>query len=157
MPETQQEPVIYLFLEETLGRHAGVLGSPVQVAYSHPNRHTEAKLKLVRDIYTPQKFRTGLGGNVAPVEAEGLHGRPESLFRVLKKLGLFIPKEKKPACKFKPYQQMIYPAGSGGCEDGSCPCIVDPELRLYQYTAIDGFSLAGVFGRLSAADHLFPR
>ena len=34
--------------------------------------------------------------------------RMESLFRVMSKLGLFPPKEKKPACKQKPYQQMTY-------------------------------------------------
>ena len=77
----------------------------------------------------------------------GCTRRSESLFRVMKMLGLFLPKEKKPACKIKPYQQMDY-SGQRGQVDVkvvSCLCIVDPELRLYQYTAIDGFSLAGIF------------
>ena len=39
----------------------------------------------------------------------GYTRRPESLFRVMRKLGLFPQKEKKPAYKPKPYQQMTYP------------------------------------------------
>lgn len=123
MPETQQEPVIYLFLEETLGRHAGVLGSPVQVAYSHPNRHTEAKLKLVRDIYTPQKFRTGLGGNVAPVEAEGLHAPLGKPVPGDEDAGP-VPAEREEASlqdQTLPADGLFWPARPGGREGGLLP------------------------------------
>ena len=53
----------------------------------------------------------------------GYTRRPESLFRVMRKLGLFPQAEKKPACKPKPYEQMTYPGqrGTGGCEGGPPP------------------------------------
>ena len=72
----------------------------------------------------------------------GYTRRPESLFRVMRKLGLFPSKEKKPAYKPKPYQQMTYPGQRIQVDVKVVPrrCIADPELRLYQYTAIDEFT-----------------
>ena len=68
--------------------------------------------------------------------------RPESLFRVMRKLGLFPQAEKKPAYKPKPYEQMTYPGQRVQVDVKVVPrrCIADPELRLYQYTAIDEFT-----------------
>ncbi len=43
-----------------------------QRPHSHPNQHTEAELKLIRDMR-----------------------HPESLWRVMRKLGMITPKEKK--------------------------------------------------------------
>ncbi len=61
---------------------------------------------------------------------------------LMRKLGLFSPKEKKPAYKPKPYQQMTYPGQRIQVDVKVVPrhCIADPELRLYQYTAIDEFT-----------------
>ena len=72
----------------------------------------------------------------------GYTRRPESLFRVMRKLGLFPQKEKKPAYKPKPYQQMTYPGQRIQVDVKVVPrrCITDPELRLFQYTAIDEFT-----------------
>ena len=39
----------------------------------------------------------------------GCTRRPESLFRVMRKLGLFPQAEKKPVYKPKPYEQTTYP------------------------------------------------
>ena len=60
----------------------------------------------------------------------------------MRKLGLFLSKEKKPAYKPKPYQQMTYPGQRIQVDVKVVPrhCIADPELRLYQYTAIDEFT-----------------
>ena len=60
----------------------------------------------------------------------------------MRKLGLFPPKEKKPAYKPNPYQQMTYPGQRIQVDVKVVPrrCIADPELRLYQYTAIDEFT-----------------
>ena len=72
----------------------------------------------------------------------GYTRRPESLFRVMRKLGLFSPKEKKTAYKPKPYQQMTYPGQRVQVDVKVVPrrCITDSELRLFQYTAIDEFT-----------------
>ena len=60
----------------------------------------------------------------------------------MRKLGLFPPKEKKPVYKPKTYQQMTYPGQRVQVDVKVDPrrCIADPELRLYQYTAIDEFT-----------------
>ena len=72
----------------------------------------------------------------------GYTRRPESLFRVMRKLGLFPAAEKKKAYRPKPYEQMT-PPGQPVQVDvkvGPRRCSADPELRLYQYTGIDEFT-----------------
>ena len=109
--------------------------------HSHPNQHTEAELKLIWDMRrrNPQLGMVELWHRL---RQRGYTRRPESLFRVMKKLGLFQPKEKKPAYKPKPYQQMTYPGQRIQVDVKVVPrhCIADPELRLFQYTAIDEFT-----------------
>ena len=109
--------------------------------HSHPNQHTEAELKLIWDMRrrNPQLGMVELWHRL---RQRGYTRRPESLFRVMRKLGLFPPKEKKPACKPKPYQQMTYPGQRIQADVKVVPrhCIADPELRLFQYTAIDEFT-----------------
>ena len=109
--------------------------------HSHPNQHTEAELKLIWDMRrrNPQLGMVELWHRL---RQRGYTRRPESLFRVMRKLGLFPPKEKKPACKPKPYQQMTYPGQRIQVDVKVVPrhCIADPELRLFQYTAIDEFT-----------------
>ena len=60
----------------------------------------------------------------------------------MRKLGLFSLKRRKTAYKPKPYQQMSYPGQRIQVDVKVVPrrCIADPELRLYQYTAIDEFT-----------------
>lgn len=72
----------------------------------------------------------------------GYTRRPKSLFRVMRKLGLFPSKVKKPAYTPNPYQHMTYPGQRIQVDVKVVPrrCIADPELRLYQYTAIDEFT-----------------
>ena len=72
----------------------------------------------------------------------GYTRRPESLFRVMRKLGLFPQAEKKPVYKPKPYEQMTYPGQRVQVDVKVVPrrCIADQELRLFQYTAIDEFT-----------------
>ena len=67
--------------------------------------------------------------------------RPESLFRVMRKLGMF-PQKKKKAYTPKPYQQMTHPGEriQVDVKVVPCRCIADPVLRLFQCTAIDEFS-----------------
>ena len=109
--------------------------------HHHPNQHTEAELKLIRDM---RRRNPGLGMVELwhRLRQRGYTRRPESLFRVMRKLGMFPHKEKKPKQKPKPYEQMTYPGQRVQVDVKVVPrrCIADPELRLYQYTAIDEFT-----------------
>ena len=109
--------------------------------HSHPNQHTEAELKLIRDM---RRRNSGLGLSEFwyRLKKRGYTRRPESLFRVMRKLGMFPQKEKKKPYSPKPYEQMTYPGQRIQVDVKVVPlrCITDPELRLYQYTAIDEFS-----------------
>ena len=122
-------------------------GTPASLAcqsrrpHSHPNQHTEAELKLIRDM----RRRTPKLGMVElwhRLRQRGYTRRPESLFRVLRQLGLFPQDKKKQVYRPKPYEQMTYLGQRVQVDVKVVPrrCIADPELRLYQYTAIDEFT-----------------
>ena len=66
----------------------------------------------------------------------GYTRRPESLYRVMKKLGL--PPKRQP----KPYEQITHPGERVQIDVKVVlrKCIADPEMKRYQYTAIDEFS-----------------
>ena len=109
--------------------------------HSHPNQHTDAELKLIRDM----RRRNPTLGMVElwhRLKKRGYSRRPESLFRVMRKMGMFSGKKPKNTYKPKPYEQMIYPGQRVQIDVKVVPrrCIADPELRLFQYTAIDEFT-----------------
>ena len=109
--------------------------------HSHPNQHTDEELKLICDMRR-RNPSLGMIELWYRLKKRGYARRPESLFRVMRKLGLFPnTKEKKPY-KPKPYEQMTYPGQRVQVDVKVVPrrCIADPELRLFQYTAIDEFS-----------------
>ena len=72
----------------------------------------------------------------------GYTRRPESLFRVMRRLGIFAQPDAKSAYKPKPYEQMTHPGERIQVDVKVVPrrCITSPELRLFQYTAIDEFT-----------------
>ena len=72
----------------------------------------------------------------------GYTRRPESLFRVMRKLEMFPQTQKKETYKPKAYEQMSYPGQRVQVDVKVVPrrCIADPQLRLFQYTAIDEFT-----------------
>lgn len=109
--------------------------------HSHPNQHTEEELKLIRDM-RHRNPSLGLSELWQRLRKRGYTRRPESLFRVLRKLGLAPADQPKKAYHPKPYQQMTYPSERIQIDVKVVPrrCIADPELRLFQYTAIDEFS-----------------
>ena len=109
--------------------------------HHHPNQHTEEELKLIRDMRR-RNPRLGMVELWHRLRQRGYARRPESLFRLMRKLGLFPQAEKKPAYKPKPYEQMTYPGQRVQVDVKVVPrkCIADPELRLFQYTAIDEFT-----------------
>ena len=109
--------------------------------HSHPNQHTQAELKLIRDMRR-RNPELGMVELWHRLRQRGYTRRPESLFRVMRKLGLFPQAEKKNAYKPKPYEQMTYPGQRVQVDVKVVPrrCIADQELRLFQYTAIDEFT-----------------
>ena len=109
--------------------------------HSHPNQHTEAELKLIRDMRR-RNPELGMVELWHRLRKRGYTRRPESLFRVMRKMGMFpVPKAKK-KYKPKPYEQMTFPGQRIQVDVKVVPrkCIADPELRLFQYTAIDEFT-----------------
>ena len=109
--------------------------------HSHPNQHTEVELKLIRDMRR-RNPDLGMMELWHRLWKRGYTRRPESLFRVMRKLGLLPSTEKKKTYKPKPYEQMTYPGQRVQVDVKVVPrrCIADPELRLFQYTAIDEFT-----------------
>ena len=109
--------------------------------HSHPNQHTEAELKLIRDMRR-RNPQLGLLELWHRLKQRGYTRRPESLFRVMRKLGMLSQEKKKETYTPKPYQQMTHPGERIQVDVKVVPrrCITDPELRLFQYTAIDEFS-----------------
>ena len=109
--------------------------------HSHLKEHTEEELKLIRDMRR-RNPSLGMVELWNRLRKRGYTHRPESLFRVMRKLGLFPAAVKKKAYKPKPYEQMTYPGQRVQVDVKVVPrtCIADPELRLFQYTAIDEFT-----------------
>lgn len=109
--------------------------------HSHPNQHTEAELKLIRDMRR-RNPNLGMVELWHRLRKRGYTRRPESLFRIMRKLGMFRPVKPKKTYKPKPYEQMTYPGERIQIDVKVVPrkCIADPQLRLFQYTAIDEFT-----------------
>lgn len=109
--------------------------------HSHPNQHTAEELKLIRDMRR-RNPDLGMVELWHRLRQRSYARRPESLFRVMRKLGLFPPAGKKQTYKPKPYEQMTYPGQRVQVDVKVVPrrCITDPELPLLQYTAIDEFT-----------------
>lgn len=64
--------------------------------HSHPNQHTEAELKLIRDMRR-RNPKLGLIDLWCRLRDRGYIRRPESLFRVLRRLGQLPEKPKSSA------------------------------------------------------------
>ena len=109
--------------------------------HAHPNQHTEAELKLIRDMRR-RNPKLGLCEFWFRLRARGYKRHIVSLYRVMRRLGMFKALKMKKKVVIKPYEQMTYPGQRVQIDVKVVPrrCIADPELRLYQYTAIDEFS-----------------
>ena len=109
--------------------------------HSHPNQHIETELKLIQDMHR-RNPNLGMVELWHRLRKRGYTRRLESLFRLLRKLGLFVAAEKKKAYSPKPYEQMTYPRRQIQVDVKVVlrKCIADPELRLFQFTAIDEFT-----------------
>ena len=118
--------------------------------HSHPNQHTPEEIKLICDMRR-RNPNLGIVELWHRLRERGYTRCVESLFRMMRKLGMFpVPKPKK-GYKPKPYEQMTHPGERIQIDVKVVPrrCIADPDLRLYQYTAIDEFSRVRILGAYS--------
>lgn len=108
---------------------------------SHPSQHTQDELKLIGDMRR-RNPDLGLIDLWCRLRERGYRRRPESLYRVLKRLGALPQTPQRQTYHPKPYEQMTYPGQRVQIDVKVVPrrCITNPELRLFQYTAIDEFS-----------------
>ena len=109
--------------------------------HGHPNEHTESEIKLIRDMRR-RNPRLGMNELWYRLKERGYTRRPESLYRVMCRLGMFEQAVRKKKYQSKPYEQMTRPGERvqidvkvvpSRCRVGDCP-------KLYQYTAIDEYS-----------------
>jgi Integrase core domain. len=109
--------------------------------HSHPRQHTDAEIKLIRDM-RHRNPNLGMIELWHRLRQRGYKRCPESLFRVMRRLAMFPAPEPKKKYQPKPYEQMTHPGERVQIDVKVVPrrCIADPELRLFQYTAIDEFS-----------------
>lgn len=134
-------------------RHDGTKESPADRSrrpHSYPNQHRPEELKLIGDMRR-RNPKLGLIEFWWRLRQRGYGRRPESLYRVMRKLGMFPAKKPRKACKPKPYEQMLYPGRRVQIDVKVVPraCIADPGLRLFQYTAIDECSRSRYLGAYS--------
>ena len=129
--------------------------------HSHPNQHSQEELKLIADMHR-RNPRLGIVELWARMRKRGYTRTIESLWRVMRREGWTAQAEKKKPYKPKPYEQMQYPGQRVQIDVKVVPrrCIADPQLKLYQYTAIDEYSryrVLGAYGEqntFSSADFL---
>lgn len=109
--------------------------------HSNPNQHTEEELKLIRDMRR-RNPELGMIELWHRLRQRGYKRCPESLFRVMRRLDMFPSPKTKNKRLPKPYEQMTRPGERVQIDVKVVPrhCIADPELRLFQYTAIDEYS-----------------
>jgi len=109
--------------------------------HSHPNQHTEDELTLIRNMWR-RNPRLGMVELWHRLKMRGYTRCPGSLFRIMRQLHMFPPVKEKKKYIPKPYEQMQYPGQRVQVDVKVVPrsCIADPELKLYQYTAIDEYS-----------------
>ena len=109
--------------------------------HSHPNQHTEAELELLRNMRR-RNPDLGMIELWHRMKKRGYSRCPSSLFRIMRKHGMFPKPKPKKKYTPKPYEQMQYAGQRVQLDVKVVPrrCIANPELRLYQYTAIDEYS-----------------
>ncbi len=115
--------------------------------HSHPNQHTPEEMKLIQKMRR-RNPKLGIVELWARLRSRGYTRCVESLWRVLRREGLLPEEAPKKKYTPKPYEQMQYPGQRVQIDVKVVPrkCIADPELKLFQYTAIDEYSRYRVLG-----------
>ena len=118
--------------------------------HHHPKQHTEEELTLIRNMHR-RSPHIGVVELWARLRKRGYSRCVESLWRVLRREGM--AEKEKPKKKYRPklYEQMQYPGQRIQIDVKVVPryCIADPQLKLYQYTAIDEYSRYRILGAYS--------
>lgn len=111
--------------------------------HHHPNQHTKAELKLIKDM-RKRNPHAGLVVFWVKLKQRGYKRSITGLYRVLRKLGQIAIKPPNPKYIAKPYEQMKYPGQRVQIDVKFVPsiCIVGDAKgqKFYQYTAIDEYS-----------------
>ena len=108
----------------------------------HPNEHTEEEIALIKDMRTKYPF-DGLNMLWCRLKRVGYTRCMASLYRVMRRLGLYRQKAKNPKYVPKPYKKADYPGQKVQVDVKVVPtaCITGKAQKLgqkfYQYTAID--------------------
>ncbi len=128
------------------GRYDGTLQSLAYRSrrpHSHPQQHTEHELKLISDMRR-RNPQLGLVIFWVKLRQRGYSRTVSSLFRVMRRMGLFKQKKKKKSYKAKTFEKMSYPGQRVQIDVKHVPksCLVGMAKgqKYYQYTAIDEFS-----------------
>jgi transposase InsO family protein len=108
--------------------------------HSHPAQHTDDEIKLIFAMRR-RNPQLGLIDLWCRLRNRGYTRCPESLYRVLKRMGALPKPPARQPYKPKPYEQMTHPGERVQIDVKVVPrvCCVN-GLKLYQYTAIDEFS-----------------
>ena len=127
-----------------LARYDGTLASlrpKSKRPHFHPNQHTEAEIKLITDMRR-RNPDLGMIELWHRMRQRGYSRCPESLYRIMRKLNMFPQQKPKKKYVAKPYEAMTHAGERIQVDVKVVPrrCIADPELKLFQYTAIDEFS-----------------
>ncbi len=109
--------------------------------HGHPTAHTEAELKLIRDVRR-RNPKLGMLEFWYRLTLNGYQRPPGSLYRVMKRLGYFQAGKPKKKYVPKPMEQMQRPGQRVQLDVKFVPlsCITTKGERYYQYTAIDEYS-----------------
>ena len=111
--------------------------------HSHPNQHTEAEIKLIRDM-RKRNQHVGLVVFWVKLRQRGYTRSIPGLWRMLRKMGLQPVKPPNPKYIPKPYEQMSYPGQRVQIDVKFVPtaCLVGEAKgeSYFQYTAIDEYS-----------------
>ena len=111
--------------------------------HSHPNQHTDAEIKLIKDMRR-RNPHAGLVVFWVKLRQRGYTRSISGLYRVLRRIDGKPIKLPNPKKKSKPYEQMQYPGQRGQIDVKFVPasCIVGEAegQKFYQYTFIDEYS-----------------
>lgn len=111
--------------------------------HSHPNQHTEAEIKLIKDMRR-RNPHSGLVVFWVKLCQRGYRRSISGLYRVLRRIDGKPVKLPNPKKKSKPYEPMQYPGQKGQIDVKFVPasCLVGEAegKKFYQYTFIDEYS-----------------
>ncbi len=134
------------YIYRWLKRYDGTLQSLADKSHRphhHPNQHTEAELKLIKDMRR-RNPNAGLVVFWVKLMQRGYTRSVTGLYRVLKRTGEVAVKPKNPKYIPKPYEKMLYPGQRVQIDVKFVPasCLVGEAKaeKYYQYTAIDEYS-----------------